>query len=117
VDFYAFGFTSKMFQRRLAEESARAAIKLNDYLQRDGVDKYDQIVFVAHSMGGLVTMRELISHPEIRAKTPLLVFLRHAAAGLADHRHLRSTWRTTTPCAKCCRWMPTSISSTGRRLG
>lgn len=29
---------------------------------------------VGHSMGGLITMRELISHPESRRKVPLLVF-------------------------------------------
>jgi hypothetical protein len=73
VDIYAFGFSSHMIKDgslRIGE----AAIKLNDYLQRQGIDKYDQIVFVGHSMGGLITMRELISHPELRAKVPLLVF-------------------------------------------
>lgn len=73
VDIYAFGFSSHM----LANGSLKigeAANKLNDYLIADGVDKYEEIVFVAHSMGGLITMRELVSHPTLRAKVPLLVF-------------------------------------------
>lgn len=73
VDIYAFGFSSHM----LANGSLKigeAANKMHDYLKADGVDRYPVIVFVAHSMGGLVTMRELINHDELRAKVPLLVF-------------------------------------------
>jgi len=72
VDVYAFGFSSHM----LANGSLKigeAANKLHDYLLADGVTKYDEIVFVAHSMGGLITMRELISHDDVRAKVPVLV--------------------------------------------
>lgn len=73
VDVYAFGFTSlKAGQGSL--KVGEAANKLDDYLVRDGVARYPQIVFVAHSMGGLVTLRTMIQHPEIAAKTPLLVF-------------------------------------------
>jgi pimeloyl-ACP methyl ester carboxylesterase len=73
VDIYAFGFSSHM----LANGSLKigeAANKLDDYLRKDEVDKYREIVLVAHSMGGLIVMRELVSHPALRAKVPLLVF-------------------------------------------
>lgn len=73
VDIYAFGFTSKMIGAG-SLKIGEAAVKLNDYLVADGVDKYDQIVFVGHSMGGLITMRELVSRQSIRDKVPLLVF-------------------------------------------
>lgn len=73
LDIYAFGFASHM----LANGSLKigeAANKLHDYLKADKVDEYEVIVFVAHSMGGLITMRELINHDDLRAKVPLLVF-------------------------------------------
>ncbi len=73
LDIYAFGFSSHM----LADGSLKigeAAKKLDDFLEVDGVTKYDVVVFVAHSMGGLITMRELITNDKLRAKVPLLVF-------------------------------------------
>ncbi|MUV12936.1 esterase/lipase family protein [Noviluteimonas gilva] len=72
VDIYAFGFTSSMIGQG-SLKVGQAAIKLDQFMKIDGVDKYDQIVFVAHSMGGLITMRELISNPALRAKVPLVV--------------------------------------------
>ncbi|QQP98077.1 esterase/lipase family protein [Lysobacter enzymogenes] len=73
VDIYAFGFTSRMFGQG-SQDIREASIKLNDYLQYHGVDQYDTVVFVAHSMGGLVAMRELTEHPKLSAKVPLMVF-------------------------------------------
>ncbi|KGQ18092.1 hypothetical protein LF41_1446 [Lysobacter dokdonensis DS-58] len=73
VDIYAFGFTSKMVGDG-SLKIGEAAIKLNEMIKDAGIDRYDQIVFVAHSMGGLITLRELISRPEVRAKVPLVVF-------------------------------------------
>ena len=73
VDIYAFGFTSEMIAGG-SLKIGEAANKLHEFLAFHDVDDYEQIVFVAHSMGGLITMRELISHPEIARKTPLLVF-------------------------------------------
>lgn len=72
VDIYAFGFTSRMFGQG-SQDIREASIKLNDYLQYHGVDQYDTVVFVGHSMGGLVAMRELIEHPALSAKVPLVV--------------------------------------------
>ncbi|MGH8082985.1 MAG: esterase/lipase family protein [Lysobacter sp.] len=72
VDVYAFGFTSKMLGQG-SLDVRESSLKLHEYLDYHGVSQYDSIVFVAHSMGGLVVMRELISHPELSAKTPLLM--------------------------------------------
>lgn len=73
LDIYAFGYESSMLSPG-SLKIGEAANKLNTYLESSGVTDYEQIVFVAHSMGGLITMRELISHPEIARKTPLLFF-------------------------------------------
>jgi pimeloyl-ACP methyl ester carboxylesterase len=72
VDVYAFGFTSRMFTQG-SLDIREASLKLHEYLDYHGVSQYDSIVFVAHSMGGLVVMRELISHPELSEKVPLLM--------------------------------------------
>ncbi|ALN92539.1 alpha/beta fold hydrolase [Lysobacter gummosus] len=72
VDIYAFGFTSRMFAQG-SLDIREASLKLHEYLDYHGVSHYDSVVFVAHSMGGLVVMRELISHPDLSAKTPLLM--------------------------------------------
>jgi len=50
-----------------------AAVKLHNILKFKGVVNYQQIVFVAHSMGGLVVLRELISYPDLLNKVPLIV--------------------------------------------
>jgi len=73
VDIYAFGFTSSMIKNG-SLKIGEAAVKLNEFLDYHKISSYDSVVFVAHSMGGLITMRELISHPELAKKVPLLVF-------------------------------------------
>jgi pimeloyl-ACP methyl ester carboxylesterase len=73
LDIYAFGYASNWISSG-SLNIGEAANKLNTYLEDSGVAKYDQIVFVAHSMGGLITMRELISHPDIAKKTQLIFF-------------------------------------------
>jgi len=72
VDVYAFGFTSKM----LGEGSLsirEAATKLDSSLTFDGVWNYPAVVFVAHSMGGLVVIRELQHFRNRLEQTPLVV--------------------------------------------
>ena len=73
VDALAFGYTSNM----LAEGSLdiqEAANKLHARLHFHGVFDYPAIVFVTHSMGGLVVLRELLTHREILAQVPGVVF-------------------------------------------
>ncbi len=72
VDVFAFGFTSKMVGGG-SLDVREASNKLYDHLRFHGLMQYDTIVFVAHSMGGLVAMRTVISNPELSEKTPLMV--------------------------------------------
>ncbi|MFC4763907.1 alpha/beta fold hydrolase [Dyella koreensis] len=72
VDVYAFGFESYMFKGG-SLDMLGAADKLDDYLKAAGVWDYPSVVFVAHSMGGLVVMRELVKHRERLDQVPLLV--------------------------------------------
>lgn len=73
VDIFAFGFTSKMFTSG-SLGIGEAATSMDQYLHFHGVDDYDAVVFVAHSMGGLVTMQELLQNTTMRRKVPLVVF-------------------------------------------
>ncbi len=73
VDALAFGYTSNM----LAEGSLdiqEAANKLHARLQFHGVFDYPAIVFVTHSMGGLVVLRELLTHREVLDQVPGVIF-------------------------------------------
>ena len=73
LDIFAFGFTSNRFKAG-SLDIREAANMLEQTLQYDGVWDYDTVVFVAHSMGGLIVMRELIDNPAHREKVPLLMF-------------------------------------------
>lgn len=73
VDIFAFGFTSNMIKAG-SLDIGQASVTMHESLDYHGVIDYESIVFVGHSMGGLITMRELISHPELSRKVPLLVF-------------------------------------------
>lgn len=78
VDVYAFGFESKMFAGGKGSLDVReAANVLKMYLSSADVLSYDTVVFVGHSMGGLVTLRYLASNlpgnAELAAKVPLVV--------------------------------------------
>lgn len=73
ADIYAFGYTSKMLKEgSLTIDEASNTL---DYVLEDaGVWDYEQVVFVAHSMGGLVLMHELTMNPERASNVPLLMF-------------------------------------------
>lgn len=76
VDTYAFGFSSNMLSGG-SLDIREAANKLQSYLSPAGVLDYQAIVFVGHSMGGLVIMRYLANNldknPELAEKVPLIV--------------------------------------------
>ena len=72
VDIFAFGFTSNMFVDG-SLDIREAANRLHDSLQYKGVLDYPTIVFAAHSMGGLVVLRELLTRREMLSKVPLVV--------------------------------------------
>ena len=73
ADVYAFGFPSNMFQSG-SFDIREAANRLHLRLDGAGVLGYPRIVFVAHSMGGLVVLRELLTNPHVRDRVPVLVF-------------------------------------------
>ena len=52
-----------------------AASRLDLHLRDQGVLRYRRIVFVAHSMGGLVVLQELLTNTEVRDKVPVVVLL------------------------------------------
>lgn len=72
VDIFAFGFTSKMLTGG-SLDIREAANKLEQTLTFYRVWDYENVVFVAHSMGGLISLREIAAHPERREKVPLVV--------------------------------------------
>jgi pimeloyl-ACP methyl ester carboxylesterase len=72
VDQYAFGFTSDMLKGGSLDVN-QAADLLHQRLQYDGVLDYPRIVFVSHSMGGLIAMRYLLRHPGMLERVPLMV--------------------------------------------
>lgn len=73
VDVFAFGFQSTMFAggSLSIDEAARS---FHQYMQHHELWSYDQVVVVAHSMGGLIAMQELTSHTSLAEKVPLMVF-------------------------------------------
>lgn len=73
VDIFAFGFTSNKLKNG-SLDIREAANMLEQSLQYNGVWNYPTVVFVAHSMGGLIAMREMIDNPAHRDKVPLMVF-------------------------------------------
>lgn len=73
IDVYAFGYTSEMFKEGSLDIYS-AAEKLDSYLINDKVWDYKTVVFVGHSMGGLVTMQLLLNKRHRLSQVPLMVF-------------------------------------------
>jgi hypothetical protein len=89
VDIYAFGYTSKMLAAGSLSIDG-ASNKLDHVLEDAGIWKYEQVVFVAHSMGGLVLMHELTMNPDRSRNIPLMIFYASPQEGsqitdIADH--------------------------------
>lgn len=72
VDIYAFGFPSNKV-RAGSFSISDASKSLFDKLEYHDLNKYPTVIFVAHSMGGLVVMRTLLDYPEYRQRAPLVV--------------------------------------------
>ncbi|MFC4707029.1 esterase/lipase family protein [Paraburkholderia caffeinitolerans] len=77
VDVFAFGFESKMFNGGGSLDVREGANKLKLYLYSEHVLDYPVVVFVGHSMGGLVVLRYLASNIDrdssLSGKVPLVV--------------------------------------------
>lgn len=65
-----------------AQDIEELATRLGDFLSRDGVIRdHDQIVFVCHSMGGLITRAFLVQARLSAKKVPLIYFFGTPTAG------------------------------------
>lgn len=73
VDMLAFGYTSNML-RSGSLDIQEAANLLDAHMRDKGVLDYPAIVFVTHSMGGLVVLRELLTQRAVLPKVKALVF-------------------------------------------
>jgi hypothetical protein len=73
TDAFVYGFPSYLF-RSGSFDIQQAANRLHERLQYHQILNYSVIVFVAHSMGGLVVMRELVTHHEELDKVPVVMF-------------------------------------------
>lgn len=101
VDMYAFGYTSKM----LGEGSFgidEAANTLYARLETSGVLEYPAVVFINHSMGGLVVMQLLSQHLEMIPQVPSVVFFSTPQTGadiarIAQHISINETLRNMLP--------------------
>lgn len=72
LDVFAFGYTSNKLEGG-SLDIREAANMLEQSLQYHGVWNYQTVVFVAHSMGGLVALKEMIDNPAHREKVPLIM--------------------------------------------
>jgi len=80
VDMYAFGYPSNMI-RQGSFGIDEAANTLYKRLDTAGVLDYPAVVFINHSMGGLVVMHMLINHREMFPKVPAVVFFSTPQSG------------------------------------
>jgi pimeloyl-ACP methyl ester carboxylesterase len=73
AEMLAYGFESHLFKAGSFDIN-QAANRLHLRLDFHGVLNYSKIVFVGHSMGGLVILRELLSHRDLLPRVPVVVF-------------------------------------------
>jgi len=68
---YVYGFPSRYLSSSFTVDEA--ADDLHQRIDVDAVNKHKQIIFVAHSMGGLVVETMLLRYRDLAAKTPLIL--------------------------------------------
>ena len=90
TDAFVFGFPSYLFKSGSFDIQA-AANRLHERIAYSKVLDYPAVVFVAHSMGGLVVLRELLTHPEIRDKVPVVMFYATPMEGCSLRKLVRSS--------------------------
>ncbi|MFZ5965496.1 esterase/lipase family protein [Thalassococcus sp. BH17M4-6] len=85
ADIATYHYPSNVWERGGLSIS-QVADDLRLRLESSKFDQYDQVVFVSHSMGGLVTRNFLLKNREYAAQVPLMFFLATPSGGsnLAD---------------------------------
>ena len=73
ADVYVHSFNSPKLAK--AQDIANLAARFGDFLQTDHVlTDHDQVIFLCHSMGGLVVERLILRHQELAPKVKFLFF-------------------------------------------
>jgi len=75
---YIYGFPSRCLSSSFAVN--KAADYLYQQMELAGVHKHKQVIFVAHSMGGLVVETMLLRYEKLAERTPLILGGRFTAA-------------------------------------
>ncbi len=88
ADIYVHSFQSPKLAQ--AQQIIELAARFRDLLEVDGVLKHKQIIFLAHSMGGLVTRAMLINARPPASQIPMIFFFATPTggadvAGIASH--------------------------------
>jgi pimeloyl-ACP methyl ester carboxylesterase len=65
------------------------ALRLASDLAKGVLERYEALVLIAHSMGGLVVQKALVDHPEIAERTHTVILFGTPSAGLAKARSVR----------------------------
>lgn len=79
-DLMSYHYSSMLFQAGSLSIS-NVADQLAFRMDSEAVDNYENIIFVAHSMGGLVVRNLLLKNDTISEKVPLIYFLATPTAG------------------------------------
>jgi pimeloyl-ACP methyl ester carboxylesterase len=65
------------------------ALRFSTDLSKGTLERYDALVLIAHSMGGLVVQKTLVDHPSIAERTRAVILFGTPSAGLVKARSLR----------------------------
>jgi pimeloyl-ACP methyl ester carboxylesterase len=88
TDIYVYGFDSTYFEGGF--NIGQIAENLHARLLDKGIFNYDRVIFVAHSMGGLVVQKLLLNFPDDSKNVPLVYFFSTPQEGaeIANIAHL-----------------------------
>lgn len=72
TDIYVYGFPSEYFGGRFNID--QITTRMHSQLKNEGIFNYERVIFVTHSMGGLVTQKLLLKYSEPLKNVPLVFF-------------------------------------------
>ncbi len=71
-DVFVFGFKSEFFNSASSLSVGEIVAHLANVMSAFELDEYPEIIFVCHSMGGLVVLEYLLDYPALQGKVPML---------------------------------------------